>query len=113
MSEAQPCVQIETDLWAVMRYNLEQPAAMIVRISDQNQIAKFLLMTWHPDPSRRRLISMHDSLEEANTQVKWETTGAQTGRENHHWGGRPGYIPQAYRDGAPRVPVDKDGRAIE
>lgn len=108
-----PCVQIETDLWAVMRYRLEQPAAIIMRVTDRQQISKYLLMTWHPETSRRRLIAMYDTLDAANAAVKWESDGAKTGRERHSWGGRTGYTPQQYRDGAPYVPVDQDGRATE
>ncbi|MBP1325680.1 hypothetical protein JOF28_000912 [Leucobacter exalbidus] len=105
MSETQPCVQIETDLWAVMRYKLEQPAAMIQCVTDRQQITKFLLMTWNPNPSQRRLIAMYDSLDAANAAVKWESAGVKTGRENHRWGGQTGHVPQSYRDGAPDVPT--------
>ncbi|UOQ57258.1 hypothetical protein MUN78_16635 [Leucobacter allii] len=83
-----PYIQIETDLWAVMRDPEEHPVAMIQCIMDRQQLAKFLVLTWHPEPHRRRLVAMYDSLEEANRSVRWPTNH-QTGRENHRGPGSP------------------------
>ncbi|MBO2989718.1 hypothetical protein [Leucobacter tardus] len=59
-------MQIETDVWAVMRNSPDVPAAMIYRISDRIQVAKYLVMTWHAEPHRQRMIAMCDSLEHVN-----------------------------------------------
>lgn len=88
--ERQPYVQIDTDLWAVMRESKEQPRAMILRIADRQQIEKYLLLTWHPEPHRRRLIAIYDTLQEANHAVRWDISKHRTGRENHKWGGDHG-----------------------
>ncbi|UBH06490.1 hypothetical protein K8P10_002001 [Leucobacter sp. Psy1] len=81
-----PYVQIETDVWAIMRNSTEVPAAMIYRISDRIQVAKYLVMTWNAEPHRRRMIAMYDTLEDANFSVKWDNSGHVTGRENHATG---------------------------
>lgn len=81
-----PYVQIEADVWACMRNSREVPAAMIYRITDQNQVAKYLVMTWHPEPHRRRLVAMYDTLVDANFSVKWDSSGHRTGREGHGTG---------------------------
>lgn len=78
---------------------------MIMRVTDRQQISKFLLLIWNPEPSQRRLLSMYDTLEDANEAVKWDPAGLKTGRESHQWGARTGYTPQAYRRGAPDVPT--------
>ena len=96
-----PPIRIERDLWAVMRYRPDQPAAMIYRITDRQQISQYLVMTWHPDPSQRRLDAMYDSLEAADASVKWESTGIRTGREG--FGPTNTYVPEATIDGAPYV----------
>lgn len=88
--DRQPYIQIETDLWAVMREPKDRPRAMIMRVTDWQQIEKYLVLTWHPEPHRRRLVSMHDTFEKANTAVRWDVSTRKTGRENHHWGGEPG-----------------------
>lgn len=84
--ERMPYVQIETDVWAIMRNSKEVPAAMIYRIADRVQVARFLVMTWHAEPHRRRLIAMYDTLEDANFSIKWDNSGHVTGRENHATG---------------------------
>lgn len=81
-----PYVQIETDVWAVMRNSTEVLAAMIYRISDRIQVAKHLVMTWHAEPHHRRMIAIYDTLEEANFSVKLDMCGIKTGRENHATG---------------------------
>ncbi|WP_449277982.1 hypothetical protein [Leucobacter sp. GX24907] len=103
-----PYIMIEQDLWAVLRYRRDQPAAMIRRITDRNEIAKYLVLTWHPDPHRWRLIAMYDSIEEANGSVLWESSGIRTGRESHRPPTKQGYIPQETIDGAPHVPLDTE-----
>lgn len=100
-----PPVRIELDVWAVMRYRPDQPAAIIQRITDQRQVAQFLVLTWHPEPYRRRLIAMFDTLEQADRSVLWESTGVRTGREQHRPSEGLAYVPQSIVDGAPLVEV--------
>lgn len=70
--ERMPYVQIDTDLWAVLRESKEHPAAVISRITAVNGEPRFFLMTWHPNPAQRQMISMHETLAEANREVRWQ-----------------------------------------
>ncbi|MFF8817825.1 hypothetical protein ACF07D_07500 [Leucobacter sp. NPDC015123] len=70
--ERMPYVQIDTNLWAVMRYPKDRPVAMIVGLANRDNVPLFFVQAWHPEPSRRRVISQHDTLEEANASVLWD-----------------------------------------
>lgn len=70
--ERMPYVQIEANLWAVMRYPKTHPVAMIVGLANRDNVPLYFVQTWHPEPSRRRVISQHDSVEEANGSVLWD-----------------------------------------
>lgn len=69
--ERMPYVQVDTNLWAVMRYPKTHPVAMIVGLANRDNVPLFFVQTWHPEPSRRRVISQHDTVEEANASVLW------------------------------------------
>lgn len=69
--ERMPYVQIDTDTWAVLRKSREHPAAIIVRLTASNDEARFFVLSWHPNPALRRMLSMHDTLAEANRSVRW------------------------------------------
>lgn len=66
--ELEAWVQAETVMLSVM--GKEVPAAMIYRISDWVQVAKYLLTTWYAEPRRRRMMAMYDPLEDANFSVR-------------------------------------------
>ncbi len=70
--ERMPYVQIEANLWAVMRYPKTHPVAMILGVANRDNVPLYFVQTWHPEPSRRRVISQHDSVEEANGSVLWD-----------------------------------------
>ena len=70
--ERMPFVQIDTNLWAVMRYPKDRPVAMIVGLANRDNVPLFFVQQWHPEPSKRRVISQHDTLEEANASVLWD-----------------------------------------
>ena len=71
--ERMPYVQVDTNLWAVMRYPKDRPVAMIQGLANRDNVPLFFVMTWHPEPSRRRVVSQHDTLEAANSSVLWDT----------------------------------------
>lgn len=78
-----PYIQINANLWAVMRYPKTHPVAMIVGLANQDNVPLFFVQTWHPEPSRRRVISQHDTLDAANQSVLWDMSvveAAQKGR---------------------------------
>lgn len=72
--ERLPYIQIDADTWAVMRDSSEHPVALIHRITDHTEVAKFLVLAWHPVPHERRMLSMHDTIEEANRSVRWDNS---------------------------------------
>lgn len=69
--ERMPYVQIDTNQWAVMRYPKTHPVAMIIRMANRDNVPLFFVQAWHPEPSRRRVISQHDTIAEANASVLW------------------------------------------
>lgn len=71
MSAAQPYIQIDTNLWAVMREPVDHPKAMILGLANRDNVPLFFVLTWHPIPDRRRVIGQYDTLEAANASVGW------------------------------------------
>lgn len=80
--DRQPYIQIDTNLWAVMRESRSQPVAMILGLANRDSVPLFFVTTWHPVPDRRRVISQHDTLEAANASVLWDVSLHTTGREH-------------------------------
>lgn len=66
-----PYLQIAVDQWVVVRESLEHPKALIQAVTARDQTQRYLLFTWHLDPSRRRLHGMYDTIDEANREVLW------------------------------------------
>lgn len=85
--DRQPYIQIDTNLWAVMRESRDRPVAMILGLANRDSVPLFFVTTWHPVPDRRRVISQHDTLEQANASVLWDTSLHATGREHAVDGG--------------------------
>lgn len=77
VSARMPYVQIETNLWAVMRYPKTHPVAMIIGMANRDNVPLFFVQHWHPEPSKRRVISQHDTLEQANESVLWDLEKVQ------------------------------------
>lgn len=67
-----PCIQIDTNLWAVMRGSDQHPEAMILGLTDTQDRLIYFVQTWHPTPEQRRVISEHDTLDDANRSVRWK-----------------------------------------
>lgn len=80
MSAEQPYIQIDTNLWAVMREPADRPVAMILGMANRDNVPLFFVMTWHPIPDRRRVIGQYDSLEAANASVLWTEAVAAANR---------------------------------
>lgn len=85
-----PFIQIDTDTWIVMRNHVTHPVAVIEHIPSVEGISKYLVRRWDPVPSRRPLVSIHDTLEAANDSVPWDNSAAL----------------RAARDGVPQVTSD-------
>lgn len=73
-----PYMQIAPDQWVVIRESMERPKAIIQLVTARDQTEKYFLFTWHLDPTKRRLHGMYDTIEEANREVKWPRTPANT-----------------------------------
>lgn len=76
--ERMPYIQITADLWVVMREAKDRPRAVIERVRWHDGSEQYLLKTWHSDPGQRRLVRIHDTLEDANRSVKWQPTDSRT-----------------------------------
>ncbi len=66
-----PPIQTGTDTWIIMREYLQQPKAIVHRLTTTDGTPRYLLMTWEPISADRRLVSMHISLDEADAAVPW------------------------------------------
>ena len=69
--ERMPYIQVDADLWIVMREDKTRPRAVIERVQWHDGSEQYMLKTWHPEPGQRRLVRIHDTLEDANRSVKW------------------------------------------
>src|SRR5690606_38639264 len=67
-----PYIQIDTNTWAVMRYPKDRPVAIILMLSNRDNVPQYFVQTWHPDPGKRRVIGQYDTLQQANESVLWD-----------------------------------------
>ncbi|UOQ59762.1 hypothetical protein MUN76_11995 [Leucobacter rhizosphaerae] len=49
-------IQIETNVWVVMREVSQHPKAVIHKITDTTGDDRYMLMTWAAEPSARRMV---------------------------------------------------------
>ena len=84
-------IQIEADLWAVMREAPDRPRAIIERVHWRDGSEQYLLKTWHTHPSERKLVSIHESLEDACRAVRWNNPKS-TSRSGPGFRGHPGTL---------------------
>lgn len=66
-----PYIQIDADMWVVMREDKYRPRAVIKRVTAYDGVEQYFLLTWQMDPTQRKLVRIHESLEAANQSVKW------------------------------------------
>lgn len=78
MPRISECIQIDTDSWIVMRELPQHPKAIIHRITDTTGEARFVLLTWHAEPSKRRMVGIHRNLREATRAVPWPDANGRT-----------------------------------
>lgn len=80
-----PYIQIDADLWVVMREDKYRPRAVIKRVTAYDGVEQYFLLTWQKDPTQRKLVRIHESLEAANQSVKWrEQSSKIPGRQEPH-----------------------------
>lgn len=73
-------IQIETNVWVVMREVTQYPKAVIHKITDTTGDDRYMLMTWAAEPSARRMVGIYSRLNEAEKAVPWPpTTGVTPG----------------------------------
>ena len=58
---------------------------MILGDANRDHVPLFFVQQWHPEPSKRRVISQHDTIEEANGSVLWDRAviGAASARTSN------------------------------
>lgn len=69
--ERSTLITIADGQWIVMREKPDEPKAVILRITDTAEDARFMVMVWQPTPADRRMTGIYDSLEAAEKSVPW------------------------------------------
>ena len=62
-------IQADTHTWLVLREFPQHPKAIIHLMTDTTGDDRYILMTWHPEVARRRMVGIHPSLEQAEAAV--------------------------------------------
>lgn len=70
-------IHVDRDTWLIMREFPQHPKAIVHRVTATGGDERYLLMTWLPDPSKRRLVGIHGSLDEAEAAVPWPSPTPQ------------------------------------
>lgn len=71
MSTIPQPIRVDVDMWICMRNDPELPKAAIQRVHTPEG-DRFLLYKWDVDPAKRVLRGMYDSLDKANTLVRFD-----------------------------------------
>lgn len=65
-------IRLDTDTWAVMRDTPDHPKAIIHRVTDTAGESRYLVMVWHPEPSKRRMAGIFDTIQAADRSVLYD-----------------------------------------
>lgn len=71
MSNVSTRITVDQDTWLIMREFPQHPKAVIHRVVDTAGEERFLVLTWLPDPAKRRMVGIFPSLSEADRAVPW------------------------------------------
>lgn len=66
-------IQYETHKWLVMREAPMNPKAVIERVTDSHGVARFLVFAWDYEPTKRRMMGLYPTIQEAVRSVPWPT----------------------------------------
>ncbi|MBC9926009.1 MULTISPECIES: hypothetical protein [unclassified Leucobacter] len=69
MADTREPIQVDADTWVIMRESAHQPKAIVQRVTSTAGEARFLLMTWHPIATERRMVAIHPDLRTADRAV--------------------------------------------
>lgn len=64
-------IQADSHTWLVLREFPQHPKAVIHLMTDTTGDDRYILMTWHPEASQRRMVGIHPSLQQAEAAVPW------------------------------------------
>lgn len=64
-------IQADSNTWLVLREFPQHPKAVIHLMTDTTGDDRYILMTWHPESSQRRMVGIHPSLRQAEAAVPW------------------------------------------
>ena len=67
-------IQADSHTWSALREFPQHPKAVIQLMTDTTGDNRYILMTWHPESSQRRMVGIHPSLREAEAAVPWPST---------------------------------------
>lgn len=84
-------IRYDADTWLVMRNDPVIPKAVIQRVHGRdNSGDRFMVFAWDPlDTTKRRLMGVKESLEDANEFVKYDNTPTPDTRNPAPNGGAP------------------------
>lgn len=84
-------IRLDADTWIIMRYPKDHPVAVVQRVTDFENAARFLVFKWHPDPAKRRMTGIYVSLEDADNSVLWDLAPVQEAHRKNRgaMNGRP------------------------
>lgn len=87
-------IQFETHKWLVMRDAPMNPKAVIERVTDSHGDARFLVFAWDYEPTKRRMMGLYPTIQEAVMSVPWP----KRSEEIDHNGYPPGTTQRAQAD---------------
>lgn len=71
MSRPAP-IRLDADTWVIMRSATAHPTAIVNRVTDTTDEARFLVMKWHLDPAQQRMTGIFPTLEQADASVLYD-----------------------------------------
>ena len=75
MANVSTRITVDADTWLIMREFPQHPKAIVHRVTDTSGEERFMVLTWYPDPAKRRMAGIYRSLSEADAAVPWPTPG--------------------------------------
>ena len=81
-------IRLDADTWVIMRGAKDRPAAIVNRVTDTHEMAKFLVMVWNIDPAKRRMHGIFPTLQAADDSVPFDND-AEIKRASRRTSGPP------------------------
>jgi hypothetical protein len=70
-------IRFDLDTWLIMRSDPVMPKAVIQRVRHKDGTDRYLLFKWDLDPTKRRLMNVCDTLDNAESLVRYDALPEQ------------------------------------